>query len=193
MKTKLILLLLVTVLIISGFKIAETSASPTSMAMLELETGFNEQLGACSAQTTYALQKFEIEISPEISSTAEQISMNGKTKLEKVELLYNYVSDFEYKLFDNWRNANEILESNAGDCADQAICLVSMLRSIGIDAYVVSSGEHAWAAANIDNRWVQVDTTAGAFWEVQECLAGENCEPYEQVQEMFNENEFLNC
>ncbi len=194
MKRKILILILLALAVFSSFKIAEASASsPTDMAIYESrESDFK----VCSMPDSSSPKKYQVKITPVISSTAFKESKEGEINLEKTMLLYEYVSkNYDYELFSNWRNSEEILNSSSGDCADQSVLLVSLLRSIGIESYVVEGDGHAWTAVHLKNRWIQVDPTSDDFWYVESCLNSgcENYEIYEKADSMFNEREVFSC
>ncbi|MFO7872783.1 MAG: transglutaminase-like domain-containing protein [Candidatus Undinarchaeales archaeon] len=194
MKRKILILLLLTAAVFSGFKLADASASsPTGMALYE--SGENN-FEVCSVSDFNSPKKYQVKITPEISSTAVKESRAGETDLEKTMLLYEYVSEnYDYELFSNWRNSEEILKSSSGDCADQSVLLTALLRSIGIESYVVEGNGHAWTAVHLEDNWIQIDPTSDNFWHVESCLNSkcENHGIYEEADSMFNEEKVFVC
>lgn len=49
-----------------------------------------------------------------------------------------------WKSFDHWATPEETIEKGQGDCEDFAILVCSILRSMGLDAWVVHGIDHAW-------------------------------------------------
>jgi tetratricopeptide (TPR) repeat protein len=84
----------------------------------------------------------KIEVTEEIKAKVGEITGEAKTEKEKIEALFYFIqSNIEYIQADLNsggyvpHSANEILKNRYGDCKDQAILLLSMLRSVGISAY----------------------------------------------------------
>jgi len=124
----------------------------------------------------------------EIKSLSNSIVEGKETVLEKTLALLEYIMEeteyinFEYPLYPN-----QTLSGGQGDCDDQSILLISMLRSLGIPAYLQVGivilpnidesganwnghltnnqdgvGWHGWAMAYIPPwGWVPVDLTLG--------------------------------
>ncbi len=168
----------------------------------QFDREFNRELKECDPTLKYAPQRYDIVVfNPKVSQVAWNVSSDGGSELEKTYLIYQYIAEnFDYKVYENWRNTTEILESKNGDCADQSILLVSMLKNIGIDAYVIQGdidkSDHAWVAARVDGSWIQIDPTAKNFWAVEECLQNESCpnkEVYTAIQGIFNDGASLRC
>jgi hypothetical protein len=74
---------------------------------------------------------------PVIAFKAREVVGNADTVLESLELLIEYVtSKTTYYNFEVPRYPNTTLAEGLGDCDDQSILLVSMLRSLGLPAYL---------------------------------------------------------
>ncbi|WP_172795756.1 transglutaminase domain-containing protein [Haloferax sp. Q22] len=77
--------------------------------------------------------------------------------------LHQYCStEIEYEAFNDFRHAEEVLETKSGDCTDQSILLSSMLLSRGIPVRFVQVQDHIFPEAllktspgNISERKVQ--------------------------------------
>ncbi|MDD4308599.1 MAG: transglutaminase-like domain-containing protein [Thermoplasmata archaeon] len=95
---------------------------------------------------------------PEIISLADELSSEGATVYENVQAVYGYLRDnLEYQAISGSepKSCTETLEDGTGDCDDQSILLISLLRSIGIPAWLAFGvlydgvrdewGPHAWA------------------------------------------------
>jgi len=148
-------------------------------------------------------QKNYVQISnPTAKELAFSLTRDSKTDLEKANAFFEYASDeIKYNRYDNWRTTSEVLETKDGDCTDKSIVLVSMLKNVGIDSYIVYGNEiddysHAWVSAKIEGRWMQIDPTAKEFYYIYSCLADESCEYnnyYLPIAGIFDENEVLKC
>jgi transglutaminase-like putative cysteine protease len=124
----------------------------------------------------------------------------GKSNLEDTYLIYDFVTnEINYLVYDDWRNAKEVLHSRSGDCTDKSVLMVSMLESVGIEAYVVyGTGDyeltsHAWVAARIDDTWLYLDPTVNDFYYVYKTLENntEFYRYYDPIAGMFNSNTAL--
>jgi len=73
----------------------------------------------------------------QIASLAESLTENQPTVLAKLLRLVHWLNaNITYDSYEVPRLANETLTGRKGDCDDQAILLISMLRSIGVPAYL---------------------------------------------------------
>ncbi len=73
----------------------------------------------------------------EIHALAENLTLGKTTVLEKVTAMVAWLdSNIAYDSIEVPRFAKETFSEKKGDCDDQSILLVSMLRSIGIPAYM---------------------------------------------------------
>jgi tetratricopeptide (TPR) repeat protein len=84
----------------------------------------------------------KIEVSPEIKDLSLKLTQNATTNDEKTRSVANYIQNsIQYVYADLDRGgytphmAGEVLKSRYGDCKDQTILLISMLKAIGIKAY----------------------------------------------------------
>ncbi len=74
---------------------------------------------------------------PQIASLAESLTENQPTVLAKLLRLVHWLNaNITYDSYEVPRFANETLTGRKGDCDDQAILLISMLRSIGVPSYL---------------------------------------------------------
>jgi len=88
-----------------------------------------------------------------IKQTARKLVRGLKNKQEKAAAIYHWVaSQIRYVAVEYGEagfephKASEIMKNRYGDCKDQSILLISMLKSVGIDAYPVLIGtEGTWA------------------------------------------------
>jgi len=74
---------------------------------------------------------------PVIASRARDVVGDADTVLKSLDLLIEYVTgETTYYNFEVPRYPNTTLSEGLGDCDDQSILLVSMLRSLGVPAYL---------------------------------------------------------
>lgn len=84
----------------------------------------------------------KIDVTEEIKAKAQEIIRDAKTEKEKIDALFYFIqSDIKYIQADLDRggymphSANEILKNKYGDCKDQVVLFLSLLKAIGITAY----------------------------------------------------------
>ncbi len=116
------------------------------------------------------------EATPETSAKARQVADGGKTVLEKIALLTNWVHNrVKYDGFgygSTIKNASWTYENKVGTCDEYSHLLISMLRSVNIPAKFVAGfvcsadceknpnwGLHAWVEAYANGAWVPSDPT----------------------------------
>jgi len=131
----------------------------------------------------FNLYKDKININDEIKQKIEQL-IEGKTNQEdKVRAIYNFCTkEIRYVAVEYGQagyephQAIDIFKNKYGDCKDQAILLIAMLRSIGIQAFPVLIStygsidlqvdfpgitfNHAIAVAKLGQEWIFMDPTA---------------------------------
>jgi hypothetical protein len=74
---------------------------------------------------------------PVIASIARDVVGDSDTVLGSLDLLIEYVTgEITYYNFEVPRYPNTTLSEGLGDCDDQSILLISMLRSLGVPAYL---------------------------------------------------------
>jgi len=74
---------------------------------------------------------------PLIASRAQEVAGGAATVLEALDLLVEYVmGETTYRNFEVPMYPNATLLDGLGDCDDQSILLISMLRSLGIPSYL---------------------------------------------------------
>jgi len=145
-------------------------------------TNFQSILDECDARSSFAPQKHKVIVNDlEINDLSRKVTKNSTSDFEKAYEIYNYVTGrYDYQIYSEWRDTKEILRTNTGDCTDQSILIVSLLKNSGIDSYIVHGREirgytHAWVVANIDGKWLQMDATTNDFYYVENCLKDETC------------------
>jgi len=90
------------------------------------------------------IAKDKMSVTPEITEAANLITTSSKNKKDKIKDILRYFQDniryvsmsFGLNAFEP-HPAQEVLENKYGDCKDQAVLLIAMLKSIGIDAFPV--------------------------------------------------------
>lgn len=103
----------------------------------------NSKAGLISDIPDSLIQEFCIPTSTfmssnnDILSKAKELTNNKQTVLGKVmNLLEWFTTNFRYGNYEVPRYANDTYKYLEGDCDDQAILLISMLRGIGIPSYM---------------------------------------------------------
>ncbi|UCG94116.1 MAG: DUF3857 domain-containing protein [Candidatus Aerophobus sp.] len=96
-----------------------------------------------------------IEVTEEIKAKAQHITRKAETEEEKIEALFYFMqSNIEYVQADLLRggykphSVNEILENKYGDCKDQVVLFLSMLKAVGITAYPAFINQYPAAEVN---------------------------------------------
>ncbi|MFH1613188.1 MAG: DUF3857 domain-containing protein [bacterium] len=99
----------------------------------------------------------QFEPDEEIKNQAIKLTIDKKTKEEKIKAIYNYiVSEIRYVGIEFGINAykphkaTEVLKNKYGDCKDKSGLMISMLESIGIKSYIA-------LVSTIDNGEVNLD------------------------------------
>jgi len=125
------------------------------------------------------ISKLADEATPEIAAKAKELTKEAKDDREKVLALYNYVTRLRYVAVPLGVNsfrphaAANVLQNEFGDCKDKANLFNTLLRSLGIDAYLVLvprfsqaheaipglSFNHAISRVTLGGETVWVDTT----------------------------------
>jgi transglutaminase-like putative cysteine protease len=99
----------------------------------------------------------------EIQIQAEAITKGCDSKLCKVQKLLDFTSNIPYQttIFQQ-KSAQRTIQDNFGDCDDKSNLLISMLHSLGIEAYFVLVPKHIFVVvsltdsylANIKGLWI---------------------------------------
>lgn len=83
-----------------------------------------------------------VETTGEVSSKAKAVTIGKNTADEKIQAIKNFIqTNIQYVYSDLDRggyephSANETLKSRYGDCKDQSVLLISMLKAVGIEAF----------------------------------------------------------
>ncbi len=130
------------------------------------------------------LAKDAVKPDKTIKELAARLTAGKKTKKEKIQAIYNFVSqNIRYVGMEFGINgykphkAPEILKNRYGDCKDHATLLIAMLKAAGIKGYPVlipTSGKsnmdkalpmptafnHEIAAVNLNGKIIYMDTTS---------------------------------
>lgn len=114
-----------------------------------------------------------------IKEKAAELTKNSNTELEKVEAIYNYVTALRYVMIPLGVNshrphsAENTFRNQYGDCKDKANLFNTMLRTQGIEAYLVlvprftqadermpgMAFNHAISQVRLKDRTLWIDTT----------------------------------
>ncbi|MEW6170233.1 MAG: DUF3857 domain-containing protein [Candidatus Omnitrophota bacterium] len=129
------------------------------------------------------LAKDKIKADEDIKRKTQEIIRNKNTPLEKAHAIYYWCTEnIRYVAVEYGQagyephSATEVFKNKYGDCKDQAILLVTMLRLANIKAYPVLIGtkeaygliedfptlvfNHAIACIDLDNKFIFLDPTA---------------------------------
>ncbi len=112
---------------------------------------------------------------PQIIKTAKQI-VGDQTDpytaaLQIVKFVNSHISKKDLSV--GYASASEVLKSAQGDCTEHAVLTAALCRATGIPAQIVTGmiyadsfiqaqnifGPHAWTAAYIDGKWINLDAT----------------------------------
>jgi len=131
----------------------------------------------------WSLAKDKIEVDKEIRREVRELTKGKETQEEKVRAIYHWVaSKVRYVAIEYGQagfephSAIEIFKNKYGDCKDQAMLLIAMLKCCGVSAYPVLIGtrgcwvldeefpiltfNHAIVSANVDGKPLFLDPTA---------------------------------
>jgi len=93
--------------------------------------------------TTDGVYTSYISISKEIAKKAYNLTQHCNSKVCKIQNLLDFVSNIPYKTKTFQKNSPQItIQKNYGDCDDKSNLLISMLHSVGIEAYFVLVPKH---------------------------------------------------
>jgi len=131
----------------------------------------------------WSLAKDKIEVNKEIKKEVRELTKGKETQEDKARAIYHWVaSNVRYVAIEYGQagfephSAIEIFRNKYGDCKDQAMLLIAMLKYCGISAYPVLIGtrgcwvldeefpvltfNHAIVAARVDGKTLFLDPTA---------------------------------
>ena len=95
----------------------------------------------------------KVSTSKEIASKAFELTNECKSELCEVQSILDYVTNIPYKI--NHFRANspqKTIQNNFGDCDDKSNLLISMLHSLGKEAYFVLVPKHIFVITPITDR-----------------------------------------
>jgi tetratricopeptide (TPR) repeat protein len=128
------------------------------------------------------LAEDKIYVNDQIKQKIAELIKDKQTDIQKAQAIYNWCAqEIRYVAVEYGQaghephKAEDIFKNKYGDCKDQAVLLVSMLREIGLDAYLVLIGtkgvfklqesfpalmfNHAIVCLRIDGRLIFLDPT----------------------------------
>ena len=150
---------------------------------VKLETGFLNELGD-EFKVYFPESYYEIDLSnvdQTIIDKANEIirsdEYSGKPNYYKIGKFVNSYITYNLTYFGSGITINEIYTARKGVCEHFTLLYNAMLNAIGIKTVYISgwafsnaeiSGNkdtvgHAWTAALIDNKWIELDATWGLF------------------------------
>ena len=118
------------------------------------------------------------EVTPDIRTKAQEITKGLINEREKIEAVFYFMeTNVKYVAADLNRGgfkphaASEVLKNKYGDCKDQTVLFVSLLKALGIEAYpaLINSNPHdeidtAVPAPNFDHAIVYIPLKEGHLW-----------------------------
>ncbi len=98
----------------------------------------------------------KVSTSKEISDKAQELTENCKSELCEVQNILDYVTHIPYKVNHFRANSPQrTIQNNFGDCDDKSNLLISMLHSLGKEAYFVLVPKHIFVITSIKDRRLQ--------------------------------------
>ncbi|MEW6412467.1 MAG: tetratricopeptide repeat protein [Candidatus Zixiibacteriota bacterium] len=151
----------------------EENAPPISEVADGVRAGY-KQSWQDVASSTWSIMSPKIEINSQIVDLARRISGRATKRDEKIAALFRFVADsiryvaVEYGTGSHVpRLPSEVIVNRYGDCKDKVILLISLLKTIGIEAYPMLVASHP-----AGNRSMTIPTS-GIFDHVIAYLPGE--------------------
>ncbi|MCF7887132.1 MAG: DUF3857 domain-containing protein [Candidatus Omnitrophica bacterium] len=131
----------------------------------------------------FSLYADKLKISDEVNKVLKKLIKNKKIPQEKAKAIYEYVAkNIRYVAVEYGdsgyqpHSASEVFINKYGDCKDQAVLLVALMKKAGLDAYPVLiptrgnysidknfpsiNFNHAIAAVRIDGKFIFMDPTS---------------------------------
>jgi len=131
----------------------------------------------------FSLYRDKLKLTSELKEFLQNLVNSAKNKREKAKTIYEYVAkNIRYVAVEYGdsgyepHSAGEVFINKYGDCKDQAILLVALMKEAGLDAYPVLiptrsnypidkdfpsiSFNHAIAAVRIDDEFIFMDPTS---------------------------------
>jgi len=95
----------------------------------------------------------KVSTSKEIALKAHELAKNCKSELCEVQSILDYVTQIPYKINHFRANSPQrTIQNNFGDCDDKSNLLISMLHSLGKEAYFVLVPKHIFVITPIKDR-----------------------------------------
>ena len=95
----------------------------------------------------------KVSTSKEIANKALALTRNCKSELCEVQSILDYVTHIPYKINHFRANSPQrTIQNNFGDCDDKSNLLISMLHSLGKEAYFVLVPEHIFVITPIKDK-----------------------------------------
>ena len=112
--------------------------------------------------TSEGIYSSYVSRSEAMAQKAEQLSLGCESKLCKVQVLLDFVSDIPYvtQTFQRKKPLQTIAD-NFGDCDDKSNLLISLLHGLGIEAYFVLVPKHIFVIVPLDD--VRLKPTKGLW------------------------------
>ena len=89
----------------------------------------------------YSTTDSAIKVSNQIKNLSSELTANAESKNEKIKILFDYVrNEIDYIQADLERgglvphSCDDVLRNKYGDCKDQAVLLIALLKAVSIDA-----------------------------------------------------------
>ena len=98
----------------------------------------------------------KVSTSEEIALKAQELNKNCKSELCEVQNILDYVTHIPYKINHFRANSPQsTIQNNFGDCDDKSNLLISMLHSLGKEAYFVLVPKHIFVITPIKDKRLQ--------------------------------------
>lgn len=159
-----------------AYSVATTVKRTNNMVKISAKVPYPEQYD--DDLLKYTLPSEFIDVTPEIESVAEKVTLGEDDVYQIVYLLANWTqSSVEYDLTtltaEAVQPASWVMKNRKGVCDEITNLFIALVRSRGIPARFVSGmvysnaiggfGPHGWAEVYIDGHWVPFDVTFGTF------------------------------
>ncbi len=94
-----------------------------------------------------------VTTSKEIAQKAKELTRECQTRLCQIQSILDYVTNIPYKINEfKAHSPQKTIKNNYGDCDDKSNLLISMLHSLGIEAYFVLVPEHIFVITHINDQ-----------------------------------------
>ena len=95
----------------------------------------------------------KVSTSKEIASKAQELTKNYQSELCEVQNILDYVTYIPYKINHFRANSPQgTIQNNFGDCDDKSNLLISILHSLGKEAYFVLVPKHIFVIIHIKDK-----------------------------------------